>query len=71
MDDALPRSHPLHVTFTISPCIAERIRMIDDSLDCGGDGFKSSVGMLGKSRDFGTVIHAIGRIGIEIVSVAG
>lgn len=70
MDDSFPRCHPLYVSFAISACIADAIGVIDDTVDGGGDGFKSSMGMLRKAWDFGPVIHAIWRIWVKVMPVA-
>ena len=44
--------------------------MVDDAFDRCGDGFESSVGVLGETGDLVAVIHAVISGGVEIVAVS-
>ena len=70
MDDAFACRHPLQIPHAITTSIANAISMINKSFNCGGDCFKSSMGVLWESRDFSTVIHSIFGRRIEIASIA-
>ena len=66
----LSSRHPLQISVAVPPRVPQRISMVNDPINGGRDGFKAPMRMLGKPRYLFTMIHAVGRGGVEIRSVA-
>ena len=70
VNHAFSRRHPLQVTFSVPTGVAQGIRVVDDTIQSRGDRFKPAMRVLGKARNFISVIHSVRCGWVEVRAVA-
>ena len=70
MDDTSTSGHPLQITITVAPRVADTVGVVDNTGNGCSYSLESAMWVLREARHAVTMVHAVGLASIEVCTVS-